>query len=104
MASIYDTDISRSALPRTTSEEVAKWIFAMMQGGCLCWHDFLIQPSCEAMACTLSIHGCALQLNTLLQATAGNRQDVTLSLSDSLSGEASRIVVAGEERDTFSWG
>ncbi|KAF5833614.1 nucleoside diphosphate sugar epimerase [Dunaliella salina] len=36
----------------------------------------------------------SFDLNTLLQATAGSRQDVTLSLSDSLAGEASRIAVA----------
>lgn len=34
-------------------------------------------------------------LNTLLQATAGSRQDVQLAPTDSLSGEASRIAVAG---------
>ncbi|GFH14796.1 NAD(P)-bd_dom domain-containing protein [Haematococcus lacustris] len=36
----------------------------------------------------------SFDLNTLLQATAGSRQDVTLALSDSLSGEASRIATA----------
>jgi hypothetical protein len=41
-------------------------------------------------------------LNTLLKATAGNRQDVELAPSDSLSGEASRIAVAGEARGL--WG
>lgn len=33
-------------------------------------------------------------LNTLLQATSGSRQDVTLSLKDDQTGEASRIAVA----------
>ncbi|EIE24967.1 hypothetical protein COCSUDRAFT_83659, partial [Coccomyxa subellipsoidea C-169] len=34
-------------------------------------------------------------LNTLLQATAGTRQDVQISLQDDQSGETSRIAVAG---------
>jgi len=36
----------------------------------------------------------SFDLNTLLQATAGSRRDVTLALTDRLSGEASRIAVA----------
>ena len=35
-------------------------------------------------------------LNTLLQATSGSRQDVQLSAKDDLNGQASRIVLAGE--------
>ena len=35
-------------------------------------------------------------LNTLLQATAGTRQDVLISAQDDQLGEASRIAVAGE--------
>ena len=35
-------------------------------------------------------------LNTLLQATAGTRQDVLISPQDDQLGEASRIAVAGE--------
>ena len=35
-------------------------------------------------------------LNTLLQATAGTRQDVQISMQDDQLGEASRIAVAGE--------
>lgn len=35
-------------------------------------------------------------LNTLLQATAGTRQDVQISIDDDQLGEASRIAVAGE--------
>jgi hypothetical protein len=34
-------------------------------------------------------------LNTLLKATAGTRQDVQISLQDDQVGEASRIAVAG---------
>ncbi len=34
-------------------------------------------------------------LNTLLQATAGTRQDIQVSLQDDQSGETSRIAVAG---------
>ncbi len=34
-------------------------------------------------------------VNTLLQATAGSRQDVQVSPKDDLAGEASRIAVAG---------
>ena len=34
-------------------------------------------------------------LNTLLQATAGSRQDVQLSAAETQNGEASRIAVAG---------
>ena len=34
-------------------------------------------------------------LNTLLQATAGARQDVQISMQDDQLGEASRIAVAG---------
>lgn len=34
-------------------------------------------------------------LNTLLQASSGTRQEVVLAASDSLFGEASRIAVAG---------
>lgn len=34
-------------------------------------------------------------LNTLLQATAGTRQDVQISMQDDQSGETSRIAVAG---------
>ena len=34
-------------------------------------------------------------LNTLLQATAGTRQDVQVSLQDDQSGETSRIAIAG---------
>lgn len=36
----------------------------------------------------------SFDLNTLLQATAGSRRDVTLAPTDSLAGEASRIAVA----------
>jgi NAD(P)H-binding len=36
-------------------------------------------------------------LNTLLQATAGSRQDVRLSAAEDQNGEASRIAVAGGE-------
>lgn len=38
----------------------------------------------------------SFDLNTLLQATAGTRQDVQISLQDDQVGEASRIAVAGE--------
>ena len=34
-------------------------------------------------------------LNTLLQATSGNRQDVQLTAKDELNGQASRVVLAG---------
>jgi hypothetical protein len=37
----------------------------------------------------------SFDINTLLQATAGTRQDVTLSPRDDLAGEASRLAVAG---------
>jgi uncharacterized protein YbjT (DUF2867 family) len=36
----------------------------------------------------------SFDLNTLLKATSGTRQDVELSLKDNLNGEASRIAVA----------
>lgn len=34
-------------------------------------------------------------LNTLLQATAGNRQDIQVAAKDELNGETSRIALAG---------
>ena len=34
-------------------------------------------------------------LNTLLQATAGNRQDIQIAAKDELNGETSRIALAG---------
>ena len=34
-------------------------------------------------------------LNTLLQATAGNRQDIQVASKDELNGETSRIALAG---------
>ena len=37
----------------------------------------------------------SFDLNTLLQATAGTRQDVQISMQDDQLGEASRIAVAG---------
>lgn len=42
----------------------------------------------------------SFDLNTLLKATAGSRQDVQLAPSDTLLGEASRIAVAGEQGAT----
>jgi hypothetical protein len=45
----------------------------------------------------------SFDLNTLLQATAGSRQDVQLAPSDTLLGEASRIAVAGERGGGPGW-
>ena len=39
-------------------------------------------------------------LNTLLQATSGNRQDVQLTAKDELNGQASRVVLAGTSLQT----
>lgn len=39
----------------------------------------------------------SFDLNTVLKATRGSRREVHLSLEDTLSGEASRITVAGEQ-------
>lgn len=41
-------------------------------------------------------------LNTLLQATSGNKQDVQLSAKDDLNGQASRIVLAGLTSSSFA--
>ena len=57
---------------------------------------FLLCPNELALSIAAAGPYTSYDLNTLLKGTAGVRQDVQLSAADDLTGEASRIAVAGE--------